>query len=89
MSSLLPVNCWDGILPAYRTTPVAGLLAYHNLGTPHRRHDRAEFLIGMCMDNRVVLRIPDNFAYPRVMVAPLFYHVGEGFLHQITEGEGC
>jgi carbonic anhydrase len=27
--------------------------------------------------------------YPRVMVAPLFYHVGEGLLHQITEGEGC
>jgi carbonic anhydrase len=27
--------------------------------------------------------------YPRVTVAPLFYHVSEGFLHQITEGEGC
>lgn len=183
MSALLPVHHWDDILPAYRTTPVAELLAYHNLRTPHRSHVRAELLIGMCMDNRIMLRIPDNFAYvlragganfqriefkvsyavavggirticliahdqcgmvdlrarrdvfvnglvenggwergeaewhfdhssavfeihdpvefvlseaqrlreryPRVTVAPLFYHVGEGFLHQITEGEGC
>lgn len=183
MSALLPVNCWDDILPAYRTTPVADVLAYHNLRTPHRIYDRAELLIGMCMDNRIGLRIPDKFAYvlraggvnlqriefkvsyavavggirticliahdqcgmvdlrarrdvfvnglvenggwerreaeqhfdqfspvfeirdsaefvfseaqrlreryPRVLVAPLFYHVGEGLLCQITEGEIC
>ncbi|MDP2856714.1 MAG: carbonic anhydrase, partial [Bacillota bacterium] len=61
MSALLPVNCWDDILPAYRTTPVADALAYHNLRTPQRSHDRAELLIGMCMDNRIMLRIPDNY----------------------------
>lgn len=63
MSELLPVNRLGDVLPAYRNTPVADLLAYHNLRTPHRSHDRAELLIGMCMDNRVALRIPDNFAY--------------------------
>ena len=183
MSALIPVNCWDDILPAYRATPVADVLAYHNLKTPHRSHDRAELLIGMCMDSRIVLRIPNNFAYilragganlqriefkvsyavaigrvgticlighdqcgmvglhdqremfvsglvenggwvrreaeqhfdhfsavfeirdpvhfvlseaqrlreryPSVMVAPLFYQVGEGLLYQITEGRGC
>ncbi len=63
MSTLLPVNCWDDILPAYRSTPVADVLAYHNLRTASRSYDRAELLIGMCMDNRIALRIPDNFAY--------------------------
>ncbi|MEK7408044.1 MAG: carbonic anhydrase [Acidobacteriota bacterium] len=63
MSKLLPVNRLGDVLPAYRNTPVADLLAYHNLRRPHRSHDRAELLIGMCMDNRVALRIPDNFAY--------------------------
>ena len=63
MSALHPVHRWDDILPVYRTTPVADLLAYHNLRIPHRSHVRAELLIGMCMDNRIMLRIPDNFAY--------------------------
>ena len=63
MSALLRVHRWDNVLPAYRNTPVADLLAYHNLRKPHRSHDRAELLIGMCMDNRVALRVPDNFAY--------------------------
>jgi carbonic anhydrase len=27
--------------------------------------------------------------YPRVMVAPLFYQVGEGLLQQITERASC
>jgi carbonic anhydrase len=63
VTALLPVDCRDDILPAYRATPVAELLAYHNLRAPHRSYERAELLIGMCMDNRVGLRIPDNFAY--------------------------
>ena len=48
---------------AYRDTAIADLLAYHNLGAPHRRHAQAELLVGMCMDNRKRLRIPDNFAF--------------------------
>ena len=63
MSALLPVKHRDDILPAYRNTPAADLLAYQNLRRPHRSHDRAELLIGMCMDHRMVLRIPDHFAY--------------------------
>ena len=63
MSALLPVKQWDDVLPAYRNTPVADLLAYQNLRSAHRNHDRAELLIGMCMDHRMMLRIPDNFAY--------------------------
>ncbi len=63
MTSLIPVRHLDDVLPAYRDTPVATLLAYHNLKAPHRPHDTAELLIGVCMDNRIVLRIPENFAY--------------------------
>ena len=63
MRALLPVNRLDDILPAYRNTPVADLLAYQNLRRIHRSYARAELLIGMCMDHRNMLRIPDNFAY--------------------------
>jgi len=47
----------------YRDTPVSRLIEYHNL---HRRFDKykhAQILVGMCMDNRKRLRIPENFAY--------------------------
>jgi len=60
---ILPVRRWDDILPAYREMPIGDLLGYHNLRRPHRRYTGAELLIGMCMDNRKVLRIPDNFAF--------------------------
>lgn len=63
MSAFLLFNRWDDVLPAYRNTLVADLPAYHNLRWPHRSQDRAELLIGMCMDNRVALRVHDKFAY--------------------------
>ncbi len=47
----------------YRNTPVYKLLCYHNLGAELKAHSTAELLIGMCMDNRKQLRIPENFAY--------------------------
>ncbi len=61
--TLVPVSDTSDILPRYRGTAVGDLLAYHNLGAPHRRHVEAELLIGMCMDHRLQLRIPSNFAY--------------------------
>jgi len=61
--SLLPVRDRDHILPRYRNTPIADLLAYHNLASPHRSYDQAALLVGMCMDYRQRLRIPDRFAY--------------------------
>jgi len=47
----------------YRDTPVVQLLEYHNLDKPFELHDKAEMVIGMCMDNRISLRIPQNFAF--------------------------
>ncbi|MFH1707605.1 MAG: carbonic anhydrase [Planctomycetota bacterium] len=60
---LISVSREADILPQWRDTPVGELLRYHNLREPHREYRRAEILIGMCMDNRNMLRIPDNFAY--------------------------
>lgn len=53
----------DDIPVNYRNTPVGDLLRYHNLGFPYKKYDSAELLIGMCMDNRKQLKIPENFAY--------------------------
>jgi carbonic anhydrase len=63
MTKLIPVRQQDDILPAYRSTPISALLEYHNFRTPTRHYKKAEILVGMCMDNRKVLRLPENFAY--------------------------
>lgn len=44
-------------------TPIAELLEYHNLGRDLTPVPAPKLLIGMCMDNRKHLRIPDNFAF--------------------------
>lgn len=61
--ALTPVGAYEDIFSEWRGTPIADLIAYHNLGRPHRTHVQAELLIIMCMDYRNTLRIPDNFAY--------------------------
>ena len=62
-SSLLSVNSKKDIPAKYRGTPFADLLEYHNLEKPFRVYAEAELLIGMCMDNRKHLHMPDNFAF--------------------------
>ncbi len=47
----------------YFDTPIYELLCYQNLGAELREYSSADLLIGMCMDNRNQLRIPQNFAY--------------------------
>jgi carbonic anhydrase len=63
MTKLLPVNRAEDILPAWRDTPIGDLLRYHNFGEPLRAHASASLVIGMCMDNRKIMRMPDNFAF--------------------------
>ncbi len=63
MHRLLPVTSVDDIRPEYQATPVGRLLEYHNLNRPLESYSAASLLIGMCMDNRKSLRIPDNFAF--------------------------
>lgn len=62
-STPIPIRHPRDIFPAYRGSPVGDLLAYHNLGRPHARYSQARLLIGMCMDHRKRLRVPEQFAY--------------------------
>lgn len=63
MPEILPVARLDDILPSYRSTPVGRLLEYHNLAMGPAAVSRPELLIGMCMDSRKHLRIPNDFAF--------------------------
>lgn len=63
MHRVLPVDTPEEIPPEYRDTPIGRLLAYHNFDASFDAYDQAELLVGMCMDHRKHLRVPDNFAY--------------------------
>lgn len=64
MPSLIPVHTLSNILPQYRGTPIERLLRYHNLGEPlPPTTGHAEILVGMCMDHRKDLTLPNEFAY--------------------------
>ena len=63
MNRLVVVSTAEDIFPDYKNSPVGLLLEYHNLNRPLDEYAKAELLIGMCMDNRKHLRIPDNFAF--------------------------
>jgi carbonic anhydrase len=60
---LISVQTADDILLPYRDTPIGMLMEYHNLGRPFETYDSARLLVGMCMDNRKHLHMPDNFAF--------------------------
>ena len=60
---LIEVSTHEDIPAAYRDTPIGLLLEYHNLHRAFDAYTSARLLIGMCMDNRKHLHIPDNFAY--------------------------
>lgn len=63
MNELIAVTSPDDIPLIYRGTAIGPLLEYHNLERPLDTYEKADLLIGMCMDNRKQLRIPDKFAY--------------------------
>jgi carbonic anhydrase len=63
MARIIPVNYRDEILPEYQETPVGLLLEYHNLGRAIGSVSAPQVLIGMCMDSRKSLRIPNDFAF--------------------------
>jgi len=63
MNRLASVSSKEDIFPKIRNTPVGLLLEYHNLNVEYASYAQAQLLIGMCMDNRKHLHIPDNFAF--------------------------
>ncbi|MBI5538480.1 MAG: carbonic anhydrase [Bacteroidia bacterium] len=63
MKNLISINSYEDILPEYRNTPIGLLFEYHNLNRPYILYEKAQLLVGMCMDNRKHLHMPDNFAF--------------------------
>lgn len=63
MDNLLSINTLEDIHPQYRQTPIGLLLEFHNLNRPLEIYEKAQLLVGMCMDNRKHLHMPDNFAF--------------------------
>lgn len=62
-SRLVAVDSVHDIPRAHRKTPIGLLVEYHNLNRPFPKYDQAKLLVGMCMDNRKHLHMPDNFAF--------------------------
>ncbi len=63
MDRLRTIHTVEDIADEYRDTPIGWLLQYHNLIRNYETYTNARLLIGMCMDHRKHLNIPDNFAY--------------------------
>jgi carbonic anhydrase len=63
MNKLIAINSTVDIPEQYRETPIGLLLEYQNLNRPPDPCKKASLLVGMCMDNRKHLRIPENFAF--------------------------
>ena len=63
MKRLVNISRKEDIFPHYRETPIGLLLEYHNLERSPDVYTNAQLLVGMCMDNRKHLNIPDNFAF--------------------------
>ena len=63
MNKLLTINVYNDIPVEYRDNPIGLLLEYHNLNRTYDTYEKANLLVGMCMDNRKHLNIPDNFAF--------------------------
>lgn len=63
MNRLISLGSRSDIPSRYVDTPIGNLIEYHNMDRPFDPYDSAQLLVGMCMDNRKHLQMPDNFAY--------------------------
>ena len=63
MNRLIPITNINDIPAVYQSTPLGLLLEYHNLNREFEDYSYAQLLVGMCMDNRKHLHMPDNFAF--------------------------
>lgn len=63
MDRLIHIDKTSDIPHQYLNTPIGLLLEYHNLNREFENYTSAHLLVGMCMDNRKHLHMPDNFAF--------------------------
>lgn len=60
---LRDINRKEDIPAVHRSSPAGLLLEYHNLERPYDRYSKPALIIGTCIDFRVNLRYPENFAF--------------------------
>lgn len=60
---LIAINSASDVPSEYKNTPIEKLLQYHNLKRKLSPHKKPELLLGMCMDDRLQILLPKNFAY--------------------------
>ena len=63
MEKLIKVTEKKYIPKVYQNTPIGKLIEYHNFNESCEKVKLPEILIGTCMDNRIQIKIPQNFAY--------------------------
>ena len=63
MDHLIAIQSKKDIPSEHQDTPIGLLLEYNNLGRSDEVYSSPQLLVGMCMDNRNHLHIPDNFAF--------------------------
>lgn len=63
MNRLVDIRSTLDIPQEYQNTPISLLLEYHNLNRDLDTYNSAQLLVGMCMDNRKYLHIPENFSF--------------------------
>ena len=63
MDRLIVVHSAADIPKKYQGTPIDLLVEYQDHIRPHEPYASAQILVGMCMDNRKALDVPENFAY--------------------------
>ena len=63
MSSLKKLKSLNDLPKEYHQTPISQLVAYHNFREEHKDYEKAQMLIGSCMDFRTRLTIPNKFAF--------------------------
>lgn len=63
MEKLIAVRTSEDVPKIYQNTPIQLLTEYQNAIRPYDSYANAQILVGMCMDNRKALNVPENFAY--------------------------
>ena len=63
MNRLISIANQEDIPDEYQNTPISLLLEHHNLNRKFENYFNAKLLVGMCIDNRKHLHMPDNYAF--------------------------
>ncbi len=63
VEKLIAVRTSEDVPKIYLNTPIQLLTEYQNGIRPYNNYANAQILVGMCMDNRKALNVPENFAY--------------------------